>query len=296
MDTPVLSMRMAPHSNLPPFSQWARGQGVAVAWHLEARARFDVRPQHKVSRQLDARKSVEAAMLPRLQGNAVVADGANITLFRGGGRVETPLASKAPFGKHGERHKADVVTIVAPDHSLGMHVGNHDFFTFWRGMVCATCGRSVPIWCNKCLGCHACFYANLHPCTEVAFHIADDVCEDVENNSADEPVTPRKPDQRHDVAKMQAKLVVAAKNGKLGDWTKGTLSHCFDVLGVDLPSVSNRRQAREIAMQHALPLLAQWDAFVHETDHVTRSTVPPNNSQSCCSQGPVIGMDGLIDE
>ena len=97
------------------------------------------------------------------------------------------------------------------------------------------------------------------------------------------------------MATMQAKVVMAAQSGKLRDWTKATLSRCLDVLGVKLPSGSNRRQAREIAMQHALPLLARWDAFPN-TARVTRFVVPPSSSQPCCSRGPDDDMDGLINE
>ena len=94
---------------------------------------------------------------------------------------------------------------------------------------------------------------------------------------------------------MQAKLVMAAQNGKLCDWTRAALSHCLDVLGVKVPSGSNRPQTRDLAMQHALPLLAQWDAFVPDTYRITRSAAPPSSSQPCYSQ-PVEDMDGLIDE
>ena len=48
-------------------------------------------------------------------------------------------------------------------------------------------------------------------------------------------------------------------------------------------------------MQHVLPLLEQWGAFVPDTDHVTRCAAPPSSSQRCYSQ-PVDDMDGLIDE
>ena len=44
-------------------------------------------------------------------------------------------------------------------------------------------------------------------------------------------------------------------------------------------------------MQHALLLLAQWDAFVPNTDRVTRFAAPPSSSQPCCFQC-VDGMDG----
>ena len=48
VETHVLSMCVALHFNLPPLQQWAKGQGVAVARHLAARARFDVRPRQRV--------------------------------------------------------------------------------------------------------------------------------------------------------------------------------------------------------------------------------------------------------
>ena len=139
---------------------------------------------------------------------------------------------------------------------LDTHASNHDFITFRRGMQCATCKQVVGIRCNTCLVCHACFSANPHPCTEVVLNVADDVCKDDENNSADEMATPRKPDKGHGVATMQAKLVMASHSGKLCIWTRAALSRCLNVLGVKLPSGSNRGQARDIAMQHALPLLA----------------------------------------
>ena len=207
----------------------------------------------------------------------------------------TPLTSMAPCGKGTERHKVDVVTAVAPDGTPDTHAGNHDFITFRRGMQCATCKQVVRIWCNTCLVCHACYSGGPHPCTEVVVNVVDDVCEDGENNSADELATPRKPDKRRGVARMQAKLVMAEQNGKLCNWTRAALSHCLDVLGVKVPSGSNCRQTRDLAMQHALPLLAQWDAFVPDTDRVTRSASPPSSSQPYCSQ-PADDMDGLIHE
>ena len=45
VETHVLSMCIALHSNLSPLQQWAKGQGVAVARHLAARACFDLRPR-----------------------------------------------------------------------------------------------------------------------------------------------------------------------------------------------------------------------------------------------------------
>ena len=68
-------------------------------------------------------------------------------------------------------------------------------------------------------------------------NVADDVCDDGENNSADEWATPRKPDKERHVAKMQAKLVMAAHHGKLRDWTRGALLHCLDVLGVKVARI-----------------------------------------------------------
>ena len=81
-----------------------------------------------------------------------------------------------------------------------------------------------------------------HPCTKVVVNVADDVCEDGENNDVDELATPRKPYKGRGVATMQAKSVMAAQSGKLRDCTRAALSHCLDVLGVKLPSVSNRQQ------------------------------------------------------
>ena len=48
-------------------------------------------------------------------------------------------------------------------------------------------------------------------------------------------------------------------------------------------------------MKHTLPLLAQWDAFVLDTDCITRSAIPPSSSQLCCSE--LVGdVDAPIDE
>ena len=173
VETHVLSMCMALHSNLPPLQQWAKGQGVAVARRLATRAHFDLRPRQRVSRQVNARESVEATMLQCLQGNEALADDGDILPFFGG--PGTPLSSTAPFRKGTERHKVDVVTIVAPDGTPNTHAGNHDFITFQRGMQCATCKQVVRIWCNTCLVFHACFSAGPHPCTEVVVNVADDV-------------------------------------------------------------------------------------------------------------------------
>ena len=132
---------------------------------------------------------------------------------------------------------------------------------------------SGSILCNTCLVCHACFSARPHPCTEVVVNVADYVCQDRENNGLGKLATPPKPDNRLGFGRMQAKLVMAAQNGKLCDRTRAALSDCPDVLGVKVPNGSNGRQTRDLAMQHALPLLAQWDSFVPDTDRVTRSAV-----------------------
>ena len=272
VETHVLSMCMALHSNLPPLQQWAKGPGIAVARPLVASAHFDLRPRRRVSQQVNARESVEATMLQCLQGIEAVADDGDILPFFGG--PGAPLTSTST-----QRHRAHVVTVVALHGTPESHAGNHDFITLHRGMQCATCRQVIRA-----------SFAGQHPCAEVVVNVADDVFEEGENNSAHELATPHKLDKRRGVATMEAKLVMAAQNGKLRDWTRVALSHCFDVLGVKVPSGTNRRQTRDLAMQHALPLLAQWDAFVPDTERVTRSTAPPSSSQPCCSQ-PVDDMD-----
>ena len=216
VETHVLSMCMPLHSNLPPLQQWARGQGVAVARHLAVCAHFDLRPRQRVSRKVN---EIEATMLQCVQGNEAVADDGDILPFFGG--PGTALTSTAPSRKATKRHRGDVVTTVAPDCTPYSHAGNHDVITFRRGTQRATCKPVVRIWCNTCLVCHACFCAGPRPCTEVVVNVADDVCDDGENNIADELATPRKRDKGRRVVRMQAKLVMAAQNGKLRDWTRG---------------------------------------------------------------------------
>ena len=188
-----------------------------------------------------------------------------------------------------------MVRTVAPDGTPDSHAGNHDFITFRRGMECATCKKGVRIWCNTCLVCHACFCASPRPCGDVVVHVVGDVCDEGENNSADELATTRKPNKGRSVARMQAKLVMAVQNGRVRDWTRVALVHCLDVLGIKVASNNTRRELRDLATQHALPLLEEWDAFVPDTDRVTRFAAPPSSSQPSCSQ-PVDDMDGLIDE
>ena len=221
LETHVLSMCMALHCNLPPLQQWAKGQGVAVARNLTARARCDLRPRQRGSRKVDDRESVEAAMLPCLQGNEVVVDDGDIVPFFGG--PGTPRSSTTPSGTGTERHQADVVSTVALDATPNSHAGIHDVITFCKGTECATCKKVVRIWCNTCPVCHACFCASPRPCGEVVVSVADDVCDEGENNSANELVTPRKADKGRGVARIQAKLVMAAHNGKLRDWSWGAL-------------------------------------------------------------------------
>ena len=199
VETHVLSMCMALHSNLAPFRHRAKGQGVAVARHLAARARFDLRPRQRVSRKVSERECVEAAMLQCLQGNEAVADDGDIVPFFGG--PGTPLASTAPSRKGTERHQAGVVSTVAPDGTLDSHAGNHDFITFRRGMQCARCKAVVRIWCNTCPVCHACLCAGPRPCGDVVVNVVNDVCDEGGNNSADELGTPRKLDKGRGVAK-----------------------------------------------------------------------------------------------
>ena len=58
--------------------------------------------------------------------------------------------------------------------------------------------------------------------------MCDNACDDMQNNSVDELVAPRKPDPMRGVANMQAKLVLAAQFGRLRDGTMGTISHGLD--------------------------------------------------------------------
>ena len=162
-----------------------------------------------------------------------------------------------------------MVRTVAPNGTHDSHAGNHDFIVFRRSMECATCKKEVRIWSTTCLVCHACFCASPRPCGDVVVNVVDDVCDEGENNSADELATPRRPDKGRGVARMQAKLVMAAQNGRLRDWTKGAFLNCLDVLGVKVAGNGNRRELRDLATQQALPLLAELDAFVPDTDRVT---------------------------
>ena len=80
------------------------------------------------------------------------------------------------------------------------------------------------------------------------------------------------------MARMQAKLVMAAQNGWPRGWSKGALLNCLDVLGVKVAGNSNRRELWDLATEQALPLLEEWEAFVPDTDRVTRSAAPPSSS------------------
>ena len=126
--------------------------------------------------------------------------------------------------------------------------------------------------------------------------VVDDAAEAAENNSEEEAVAPRKSDPKRALARAQAKLVCAAKSGTLRDWTRARICDCLASMGVKVPNSKTRGEARELAMQEVLPLLAQMDCdWVPPTDRVTRSAAPPSSSQPC-SQVPVDDMDGLIDE
>ena len=181
------------------------------------------------------------------------------------GRLDAPLATKAPSGKGAKQHKVHVVTIVAPDGTPETHVGSHDFFTFRRGIECATCKQSACMCCNTCLVCHACFSAYPRPCTEAAVNVVDHVCEVDENNNATKMCTSCKPNKGRVVAGMQAKLVMAAESGKVRDWPRTTLSHCLDWLGVTLPSGTNRQQQEillcsmpRLCWHRGMPLCPIW--------------------------------------
>ena len=145
-DTHVFSMCMALHCNLPPLRQWVKAQSVEVAGKLAAKPRFDVRPRHRVSQRIDPRTSVEVAMLQCLEGEAAVADNGDI--LRSFGGLEVPLACQGATRKQADRQAPSEDTddtVVEPDGSRAKHGGNHDFFTFRRGMDCAVCRQSVRI-------------------------------------------------------------------------------------------------------------------------------------------------------
>ena len=175
-----------------------------------------------------------------------------------------------------EVHKADVVTGIAPDCTTDVHAGNPCFFTF-------------RIRYNMCLVRHVCFLGRPTPCGEIVVQVVDDACDDMESNSADELVAPRKIGPSRCVATMWVKLALVGKFGRLQGWSK--VSHCFEVLGVKLQSCSSRRQAKDIGMQRALPLLPNSDAFVPETYRFTWSAGPPISSQP---SSPIDDTGGVI--
>ena len=118
--------------------------------------------------------------------------------------------------------------------------------------------------------------SRIQDCVAVV-QVVDDAPEAAENNSEEEAVAPRKSDPKR-------------------AWTRARTCDCLASMGVKVPNSKTRGQARELAMQQVLPLLAQMDSdWVPPTDRVTRSAAPPNSSQPC-SQVPVDDMDGLIDE
>ena len=233
-------------------------------------------------------------MLQCLQGEAAVADDGDILPSFGG--LEVQPACQGPTRKRADRQAPSEDTVVKPDGSPAQHGGNHDFFTFRRGMDYAVCRPSVRMCCNTCLVCHTCFVKDPTLCGEAMVQVVDDAAEAAENKSEEEAVAPRKSDPKRALARAQAKLVCAAKAGTLRDWTRARICDCLGAMGVKVPYNMNRRQARDIAMQQALPLLAQMDSdWVPPSDRVTRSAAPPSSSQPC-SRVPVDDMDGLIDE
>ena len=91
--------------------------------------------------------------------------------------------------------------MVASDGSPPQHGGNHDFFTFQRGMDCAVCRQSVRMWCNTCLVYHACFVKDPRPCGAAVVQVVDDAAEAAENNSEEDAVAPRKSDPKRALAR-----------------------------------------------------------------------------------------------
>ena len=88
--------------------------------------------------------------------------------------------------------------------------------------------------------------------------VVDDAAEAAENNSAEEALAPPKSDSKRALARAQANLACAAKTGTLRDGTRTRIYDCFGALGVKVPSGTNRRQARDVAMQQALPFPSRW--------------------------------------
>ena len=232
-------------------------------------------------------------MLQRLEGEVAVADDGDILPSFGGSEV--PVACQGPTRKWADRQAPYEDTVVEPDGRPAQHGRHHVFITFRRGMDCAVCRQRVRIWCNSCLVCHTCSVKGPRPCAEPTVQVVDDAAEAAENDIEEEAVAARKLDTKRALARAQAKLVCAAKASTLRDWTRARIPDCLGAMGVKVPYNMNRRQARDIAMQQALPLLAQMDSWVPPRDRVTRSAAPSSSSQPC-SQVPVDDMDGLIDE
>ena len=96
------------------------------------------------------------------------------------GGSEVPLACQGGTRRRPDRQAPSedtAGTLVEPDGSPAQHGGNHDLFTFRRGMDCAVCRQSVRIWCNTCLVCHTCFVKDPRPCGEAVVQVVDDVAE-----------------------------------------------------------------------------------------------------------------------
>ena len=143
------------------------------------------------------------------------------------GRLELPPAGQAPTRKRADQQAPSEDIMVQPDGSRALHGGNHDFFTFQRGMECAVCEQSMRIWCNTCVFCHTCFVKDARPCVEATVQVVDDAAEVAQNNSEEGAVAPRKCDSKRALARAQAKLVCAANASTLRDWTRTRICDCF---------------------------------------------------------------------
>ena len=172
-------------------------------------------------------------MLQCLEGEGAVADDGDILPCFWG--LELPLACQGATRKRVDRQAPSEDTVVETDGSPAQHGGNHDFFTFRRGMDCVVCRQSVRIWCNTCLVCHTCFVKDPRLCGEAVVQVVDDAAEAAENNSEEEAVAPRKSDPKHALARAQAKLVCAAKARTLRDWTRARICDCLGAMGVKVP-------------------------------------------------------------
>ena len=143
VETHVLSMCMALHSNPPSLREWAQHQGVQVARHLVAWVCFDVHPRKSVSKHVDACTKLEQAMLECLTATETMADDGDVLPMFGG--EERPLGSAAPAVRHGDGETAEAMWLQQQMIPPMSNAGNHDFFTFCKGMqsLVAACSRAT---------------------------------------------------------------------------------------------------------------------------------------------------------